>query len=34
MPVNLIKPGKTMIAVRVWGKYGGGGFSSSVAKTL
>ncbi len=34
IPVNLIKPGKNVIAIRVWDKYGGGGFTSSDAKTL
>jgi beta-galactosidase len=34
IPANLIKPGKNVIAVRVWDKYGGGGFSTRDAKVL
>lgn len=28
IPANLVKPGKNVIAVRVWDKFGGGGFTS------
>jgi hypothetical protein len=34
IPANLIKPGKNVIAVRVWDVYGGGGLTSSDAKIL
>jgi beta-galactosidase len=34
IPANLIKPGKNVIAVRVWDKFGGGGFTGSDAKKL
>jgi hypothetical protein len=34
IPANLIKLGKNVIAIRVWDKYGGGGFTSRDAQTL
>jgi hypothetical protein len=34
IPANLVKPGKNVIAVRVWDKYGGGGFTSNEPKGL
>jgi hypothetical protein len=32
IPANLVKPGKNVIAVRVWDKFGGGGFTSGDVK--
>ena len=34
IPANLVKPGKNVIAVRVWDRFGGGGFTSSDANKL
>jgi len=34
IPANLVKPGKNVIAVRVWDRFGGGGFTSSDVKKL
>jgi beta-galactosidase len=34
IPANLVKPGKNVIAIRVWDRYGGGGFTSRDAKAL
>jgi beta-galactosidase len=34
IPANLIKPGKNVIAVRVWDRFGGGGFTGSDPKKL
>jgi beta-galactosidase len=34
IPANLVKPGKNVIAVRVWDKFGGGGFATRDAKVL
>jgi hypothetical protein len=34
IPANLVKPDKNVIAVRVWDRYGGGGFTSRDVKTL
>ncbi len=34
IPANLVKPGKNVIAVRVWDKFGGGGFTGSDVKGL
>ena len=34
IPANLIKPGKNVIAIRVWDKFGGGGFTSGDVKKL
>jgi sialate O-acetylesterase len=34
IPANLIKPGKNVIAVRVWDRYGGGGLTSGDASVL
>ncbi|HEX8832803.1 MAG TPA: glycoside hydrolase family 2 TIM barrel-domain containing protein [Abditibacteriaceae bacterium] len=34
IPANLIKPGKNVIAVRVWDRYGGGGITARDASTL
>jgi beta-galactosidase len=32
IPANLVKPGKNVIAVRVWDKFGGGGFTAGDVK--
>jgi hypothetical protein len=34
IPASLVKPGKNVIAIRVWDTYGGGGFSSREVKKL
>ena len=34
IPANLIKPGKNVIAIRVWDKFGGGGFTGGDAKKM
>jgi beta-galactosidase len=34
IPANLVKEGKNVIAVRVWDRYGGGGFTSGEANAL
>ncbi|HEX8550703.1 MAG TPA: hypothetical protein VF681_04020 [Abditibacteriaceae bacterium] len=34
IPANLIKPGKNVISVRIWDRYGGGGFTTSEANVL
>ena len=34
IPASLVKPGKNVIAVRVWDVYGGGGFTSKDVKAL
>jgi hypothetical protein len=34
IPAGLVKPGRNVIAVRVWDRYGGGGFTSSDAALL
>jgi hypothetical protein len=34
IPANLIKPGKNVIAIRLWDKFGGGGFTSGDAKKM
>ncbi len=34
IPANLVKAGKNVIAVRVWDRYGGGGFTSNVPAEL
>jgi beta-galactosidase len=34
IPARLIKPGKNVIAIRVWDKFGGGGFTSGDVKKL
>ena len=34
IPANLIKPGKNVIAVRVWDRFGGGGLTNSDASAL
>jgi hypothetical protein len=34
IPANLVKPGKNVIAIRVWDKFGGGGFTSADVKKM
>jgi len=34
VPANLVKPGKNVIAVRVWDKFGGGGIASNRPEAL
>jgi beta-galactosidase len=34
VPAQLVKPGKNVIAVRVWDRYGGGGFTNRDAKVM
>ncbi len=34
IPANLVKPGKNVIAVRVWDKFGGGGIGSNTSEAL
>jgi beta-galactosidase len=34
IPASLVKAGKNVIAVRIWDRYGGGGFTSSAAEPL
>jgi beta-galactosidase len=34
IPANLVKPGKNVIAVRVWDKFGGGGIASNRPEAL
>jgi hypothetical protein len=34
IPASLIKPGKNVIAVRVWDRFGGGGFTSNLPAEL
>jgi hypothetical protein len=34
IPANLVKEGRNVISVRVWDRYGGGGFTSGEANAL